>query len=129
MKERLASIANEIGFKSYIVKAESCELYLTVLALLVDLLVTQVIIQEPVVNSRGDDEICIIKVTKDAEPPVIKERSALQILRTVYGNFPSLESHILSIIDGKQLTDICKRNLAKMKLNIWHAIKVMDSQS
>ncbi|EDV29313.1 uncharacterized protein TRIADDRAFT_51497 [Trichoplax adhaerens] len=124
-KKRLTSIANDVGYKSYIVQVESCELYLTSLTCLIDILITQMIVQEPTINSGNDDEICIVGVINEARTQAPSVRSPGNTLRTVFNKLSDLESHVLAIIDGKKLTNVCKQNLARMKLDVWHAMRIL----
>ncbi|RDD42833.1 putative ankyrin repeat domain-containing protein 31 [Trichoplax sp. H2] len=107
--------------KKYVVRAESCELYLTALANLIDVQITQYFIQERFKDKeRGDDTVFIQENVKHNNQRLSNSRN---IMKDAFNNLPRLEKHISSIIERQDKTEKCKLLLAKINLDLWQAMK------
>ncbi|EDV28508.1 uncharacterized protein TRIADDRAFT_51493 [Trichoplax adhaerens] len=100
---------------------ESCELYLTALANLIDVQITQYFIQERFKDKeRGDDTVFIQENVKHNNQRLSNSRN---IMKDAFNNLPRLEKHISSIIERQDKTEKCKLLLAKINLDLWQAMK------
>ena len=106
---------------SCIVRVESCELYLSALANLIDTQITQIHFQQSFDDKENDQGIIRNLNTTRNNQKLIGSQN---IFRRAYDSLPRLENHIRSIIDGQHLTEKCKTILVKIKLDLWYGIKL-----
>lgn len=107
--------------KSCVVHAESCELYLATLANLIDTQVTQNHFQGGFDNKENNQVMLTHSNAKCKDQKLIGSQN---IFKRVYDNLPRLENHVCTIIDGRHFTEKCKTLLAKIKLDLWYAMKL-----